>query len=129
MVETIYQPRKPKLSPLYQSIVSHFSEFESVYEECYQKRCGVLRNVVREVLYKYLGCGDLRKGFARIKCKNCNHEVLLAFSKRDHLRSILRFDKLTVPRKIEGQPGSLKASLPQCGVNVQPYPQIGFRLT
>jgi Putative transposase/Transposase zinc-binding domain len=31
-------------------------------------------------LYKYLGCGDLRKGFARIKCKECQHEVLLAFS-------------------------------------------------
>jgi len=80
MVEAIYQPRKPKLSPLYQSIVSHFSEFESVYEERYQKRYGVLRDVVREVVYKYLGCGDLRKGFARIKCKGCNHEVLLAFS-------------------------------------------------
>lgn len=80
MVEAIYQPRKPKLSPLYRSIVSHFAEFESVYEDRYQKRYGVLRDVVREIVYKYLGCGDLRKGFARIKCKGCNHEVLLAFS-------------------------------------------------
>jgi hypothetical protein len=32
--------------------------------------------------------------------------------KRDYLRSILRFDKLTVPRKIEGQPVNLKASVP-----------------
>src|SRR5574341_2382167 len=80
MVEAIYQPRKPKLSPLYQSIAGHFAEFESVYEERYQKRHGVLRDVVREVIYKYLGCGDLKKGFARIKCKSCNHEVLLAFS-------------------------------------------------
>jgi hypothetical protein len=46
----------------------------------YQKKYGVLRDVVREVVHKYLGCGDLRKGFARIKCKNCKHEVLLAFS-------------------------------------------------
>jgi hypothetical protein len=61
------------------SILIHFSEFESVYEERYQKRYGVLRQVVREVIYKYLGCGDLRKGFARIKCKDCKHEVLLAF--------------------------------------------------
>ena len=54
----------------------HFSEFESVYEERYQNKFGVLRDVVREVVYKYLGCGDLRKGFARIKCKDCNHEVI-----------------------------------------------------
>jgi len=84
MVEAIYQPRKPKFSPLYQSIVSQFSEFESVYEERYQKRYGVLRDVVREVVYKYLGCGDLRKGFVRIKCKSCHHEVLLSFSFKGH---------------------------------------------
>ena len=80
MVEVVYKPRKPKASPLYQSISDHFTEFESVYEERYQKRYGVLRDVVREVVYKYLGCGDLRKGFARIKCKSCHHEILLAFS-------------------------------------------------
>jgi Transposase zinc-binding domain len=80
MVEAVYKPRKPKASPLYQSISEHFSEFESVCEERYQNKFGVLRDVVREVVYKYLGCGDLRKGFARIKCKDCKHEVLLAFS-------------------------------------------------
>jgi len=36
--------------------------------------------LVREVVYKSLGCGDLRKGFARIRCKSCHHEMLLAFS-------------------------------------------------
>ena len=68
MVETTYKSRNPKVSPLYQSVLNHFSEFESVYEERYQKRYGVLRDVVREVVCKYLGCGDLKKGFARIKC-------------------------------------------------------------
>ncbi len=32
MVEPIYQPIDPKVSPLYQSILNHFAEFESVYE-------------------------------------------------------------------------------------------------
>src|SRR4029450_9640599 len=32
--------------------------------------------------------------------------------KRDYLRFILRFDKLTVPRMIEGQPADIKASYP-----------------
>ncbi|HBA39696.1 MAG TPA: hypothetical protein DCZ05_08120 [Deltaproteobacteria bacterium] len=80
MVEPVYKPRNPKISLLYQSIRDHYEEFESVYVERYQKKCGVLRDVVREVIYKYLGCGDLTKGFARIKCKECKHEVLLAFS-------------------------------------------------
>jgi hypothetical protein len=41
-------------------------------------------------------------------------------NERDYLRSILRFDKLTVPRKIEGQPGYLRAALPQPRANVHP---------
>ena len=79
MVEAVYKPRKPKASPLYQCISEHFSEFESVYEERYQYKFGVLRNVVRQVVDKYLGCGDLRRGFARIKCKDCKHDVLFGF--------------------------------------------------
>ena len=60
-------------------------------------------------------------------------------SKRDYLRPILRFDKLTVPsstqrlrpegRKIEGQPGNLKASYPNRGADVQPYLRAGLRFT
>jgi hypothetical protein len=80
MVEVVYKPRKPKASPLYQSISEHFSEFDSVYEERCQKRYGVLWDVVREVVYKYLGCGDLRKGFARIKGKDCKHVLADSFS-------------------------------------------------
>ncbi|WP_234981209.1 transposase zinc-binding domain-containing protein [Desulfopila aestuarii] len=31
---------------------------------------------------KYLECGDLHEGFARIRCPDCHHEYLLAFSCR-----------------------------------------------
>ncbi|WP_347489003.1 transposase zinc-binding domain-containing protein [Desulfoscipio sp. XC116] len=38
-----------------------------------------------DVIYKYLDCGDLHLGFARVKCDDCNHEYLLPFScKRRH---------------------------------------------
>ena len=37
-------------------------------------------------LYRYLVCGDLHHGFARVKCRGCHHEYLLTFScKRPHL--------------------------------------------
>jgi hypothetical protein len=52
--------------------------------------------------------------------------------KRDYLRSILQFDRLTVPSKVEGQPqpkadppqveANSKKPLFQSGVVVQPYP-------
>ena len=38
-----------------------------------------------DVIRRYLDCGDLHFGFARVKCKDCGHEYLLAFScKRRH---------------------------------------------
>jgi hypothetical protein len=40
---------------------------------------------VRQVIYRYLDCGILHNGFARVRCKDCGHEYLLAFScKRRH---------------------------------------------
>jgi N-acetylglutamate synthase-like GNAT family acetyltransferase len=32
------------------------------------------------VIYKYLDCGDLHLGFDRVRCEECGHEYLLAFS-------------------------------------------------
>ena len=41
---------------------------------------GYLRPIVPKVIYQYLDCGILHNGFARVKCKACNHEYLLTFS-------------------------------------------------
>ena len=45
MVEPIYQPRDPKVSPLYQSILNHFAEFEYGY-----KMTGVGKLVARHLV-------------------------------------------------------------------------------
>jgi hypothetical protein len=50
------------------------------YPERYEDRYGFFRPVIRETVYKYLGCGDLRQGFARVRCRDCGHEYLLAYS-------------------------------------------------
>ena len=40
---------------------------------------------MKKVIYRYLDCGDLYCGFARVKCEECGHEYLPAFScKRRH---------------------------------------------
>ena len=43
-------------------------------------RHGVLRGVIPEVVDKFMQCGDFAKGFARVRCDECSHEYLLAFS-------------------------------------------------
>ena len=75
-----YVPRSPRKNQYYRCIEAHFEELEGVWEERYQKNCGFWRPYVMDVIYKYLDCGDLHFGFARVKCNDCNEEYLLPFS-------------------------------------------------
>ncbi|RJX19276.1 MAG: transposase [Desulforudis sp.] len=81
----VYKPRNPRHSHYYRCIEAHFEELEGAWEERYQRTCGFWRPLVMDVIYKYLDCGDLHFGFARVRCDTCGHEYLLAFScKRRH---------------------------------------------
>ena len=50
------------------------------YCDTYQRTYGPLRPVVEEVLEKFIHCGTLERGFARVRCDHYEHEYLLAFS-------------------------------------------------
>ena len=76
----VYRARNPKKSPLWQCAHRHYDAFEAAYSETYQPRYGVLRRIIPEVVHKFLECGNLERGFARIRCDHCEHEYLLAFS-------------------------------------------------
>jgi len=81
----VYRPRKPKDSQYYHCVEDHFEEFERIYDDRFPKKYGFLRPCVKQVFYRYLDCGILHNGFARVKCGECDHEYLLAFScKRRH---------------------------------------------
>jgi hypothetical protein len=76
----IYRPRQPENSAYYQCVEDHFEDFEQVYEERFERAYGFYRPYLRSVIYRYLDCGILRNGFARVRCGECGHEYLLAFS-------------------------------------------------
>lgn len=80
-----YNPRNPRLSDYYRCVEDYFEELERVHEERYQSRFGYLRTEIRSTIFRYLDCGCLQNGFARVKCNDCGHEYLVAFScKRRH---------------------------------------------
>lgn len=63
----------------------HFETFVQVYEERFERPYGFWRPYLQEVIDRYLDCGDPHHGFTRLKCRDCHHEYLLAFScKRRH---------------------------------------------
>jgi len=81
----VYRPRNPHLSDYYRCVEDYFETFVRVYDEYFSRQYGFWRPYIERVIYRYLDCGDLHNGFARVKCKDCGHEYLLAFScKRRH---------------------------------------------
>jgi ribosomal protein S27E len=81
----IYQPRQPQDTDYYHCVEDYFETFMQEYDNRFARQYGFWRPYIEKVIYRYLDCGDLRHGFARIKCKDCGHEYLLAFScKRRH---------------------------------------------
>jgi hypothetical protein len=77
-----YRPRHPERTGFYQLFETHFDSYVRAYEERFESRSGPLRPVVERSVEEFLACGRLQGGFARIRCRKCHAEHLLAFSCR-----------------------------------------------
>jgi hypothetical protein len=75
-----YRRRDPEASPFYKLVTDYFDEFEREYPHRYGMRFGFWRPVIRQAIDKFLECGDVRKGFARVRCRECREEFFVAFS-------------------------------------------------
>ncbi len=78
----IYRRRMSQETSLWKLLNCHFVDFEESYDKLFQKKYGFYRLVISRVVRKYLECGDLHQGLARIKCSDCHHQYILAFSCR-----------------------------------------------
>ena len=76
----VYKRRRPQASPLFRLVSDHLHRLQTVYDERSAREYGPWRPVVTQVADKFLACGVLDHGFARIRCDDCVHEYLLAFS-------------------------------------------------
>ncbi len=79
-ISSVYHPRKPQESQYYQCVEDNFEHLEQVYDDEFAKKYGFFRPYIKQVIYRYSDCGILHNGFARVKCEECGHEFLLAFS-------------------------------------------------
>ena len=98
---SVYHPRNPEASPLWKLLNGHFERFQQTYEERFEKSYGFFRPVIEESVYEYLRCGDLKEGFARVRCPDCEHEYLLSFSCKGrwfcpscHAKKVIHFGEL-----------------------------------
>ena len=109
--DKVYQPRNPRATKLYKLVSNNIDEFLQVYPERFEQKYGRLRPEVRETLQKYLRCGILSYGFARVRCEECHHEYLLAHSCKGryfcpscHQRRVLEFSSFLSEHILEKVP-------------------------
>ncbi len=75
----VYRPRRPTETPLYPVVQHHLETFLAESQDADPMGWGVPRWVERD-FRSYLRCGILAHGFARVRCTDCGHDRLLAFS-------------------------------------------------
>src|SRR5262244_3701828 len=76
---TNYVRREPERTILYQVVKDHLRTFLAEARERSEHAFGLPRFVEAE-LERYLACGLLCHGFARVRCDDCGHEVLVPLS-------------------------------------------------
>jgi len=76
----VYRPRQHLESDFHRLVREHFDEFRTLYPERHARKFGFWRPVFDKAIHHFLKCGDLQEGFARVRCPDCRHEFLVAFS-------------------------------------------------
>ena len=66
--------------PLYRLLEEFYEQVKLAWEERFEHRYGFWRGLADEAVARYLDCGVLERGFARVKCEGCPVELLVAFS-------------------------------------------------
>ena len=76
----VYRPRDPRKTALYGLLDSLYDRVKGAWEERFERSYGFWRGLVDEVVASYLACGLWQGGFARVLCRSCPEEFLVAFS-------------------------------------------------
>ncbi len=80
MSPSIYRPRRPRASPLWQIVHHAWDDFLAGYEARHRRIHGPLSPDSIDVVDQFYRCGDLAAGLTRLQCPDCGHEKLLAFT-------------------------------------------------
>lgn len=74
---SFYRPRNHEASSFFKVVRDYFDEFERIYPEKYEKQFGFWRSVIRTSIDKFRKCGDVKQGFARVRCPDCKEEFFV----------------------------------------------------
>ena len=78
--QAIYQQRNPQSTPLYFLVDSLYEKVKAMWEERFERSHGFWRGFLDDIVARFLDCGVLECGFARVFCDHCKDEYLLPYS-------------------------------------------------
>ena len=78
--QQLYCRRTPGETPLYRLVYHYAEQLQYLWDERYLQQYGCLREAVVNAFERYLSCGILRHGCARVACPKCDYSQLIAFS-------------------------------------------------
>ena len=79
----LYNPRHPERTVLYRAVAGHLQTWLALFSAGQVDGQGDQQppvTYVEQAFRKYLECGILAHGFARVWCEDCAHDYLVAFS-------------------------------------------------
>lgn len=74
-----YRPRRPQATAFYRVITDHLETMLQQARERSPHGFGLPRYVERS-FRRFLDCGIIERGFARVQCPSCQYEILVPFS-------------------------------------------------
>jgi Putative transposase/Transposase zinc-binding domain len=74
-----YRPRRPHATAFYRTIATHLETMLAQARARTAHGFGLPR-YVEETFRRYLDCGVVERGFARVSCPSCQYEMLVPFS-------------------------------------------------
>ena len=77
--EAVYRSRNPEQTIVHQVVRDHVEDFLEQTRSMFDDGFAVPQ-FVEDEFRKFLGCGHLGGGFARLQCQSCKHEHLIPFS-------------------------------------------------
>ncbi len=79
METAVYRRRAPEKTVLYQVVQENLNSFLE-YADTRSSEGKSLPRYVRNAFRRFLDCGILAKGFARVRCPDCGYDTVVAFS-------------------------------------------------
>jgi hypothetical protein len=76
----VYRPRDPRKTALWGLLDTLYERVKESWEERFERQYGFWRGLADAAVARYLDCGVWDNGFARVKCRKCPQEFLVAFS-------------------------------------------------